>query len=214
MRFFILLILLLVVGCDQDKGSFAKEASFESVWVRYDLELKNHLKEVDYKFNPPATLADVDKIQKMTGVELPEGVLELYKMGNGQADNGFAIFRGMTLLRINDVIRNWQQMQTVKPKNMEISKEGRVKDVYWSKLWLPIASDAGNNFICVDFDPALGGTRGQLIRVYTEANIREYIAKTPKSYFAEQAAGLSQGTLKFDEYGYGPYSLDELKKMK
>ena len=39
-------------------------------------------------------------------------------MGNGQADNGFAIFRGMTLLRINDVIRNWQQMQTVKPKNL------------------------------------------------------------------------------------------------
>lgn len=214
MRIFILLIFLFTVGCDQDKGAFAKQASFESVWVRYDLELKNHIKDVDYKFNPPATLADLDLLEKTTSLKLPDEVLELYKMGNGQAEDGFAIFRGMTLLTVNEIIRNWQQIQTVKPKEMEISKEGRVKADFWNVSWLPIASDAGNNYLCVDFDPALGGSKGQLIRVFTDANIREYVAKTPKSYFAEQAAGLSQGALRFDEYGYGPYTLEELKSRQ
>ena len=51
-------------------------------------------------------------------------------------------------------------MQTVKPKEMEISKEGRVKAEFWNVNWLPIASDAGNNYLCVDFDPALGGSKG------------------------------------------------------
>ncbi|MCM8537845.1 MAG: SMI1/KNR4 family protein [Lentisphaeraceae bacterium] len=211
MRFFILLTLIILTSCNDDKGSFASEASFEGVWQRYKVEVENKVGKLDFKFNEPATLASLDQLKKETSLELPDEVLELYKMGNGQAEDGFALFRGMTLLSISEVIKNWQQMKTVKHKEMTLHKEGRVKADYWNEKWLPIAADAGNNYICVDFDPVLGGSKGQLIRVYTDANIREFIAKTPKSYFAAQAAGLKNGQLKFDDFGVGPFTLEELK---
>jgi cell wall assembly regulator SMI1 len=204
-------MVIFFCSCKEDKGAFAEQASFESVWQRYIREVQNNVGTIDFKFNSSATLAEISLLKKETLFELPESVLELYKMGNGQAEDGFALFRGLTLLSISEVIQNWRQMKSVKKLNNEVIQKGSVKAVFWNDSWLPIASDAGNNYICVDFDPTLSGSKGQLIRVYVDANIREYLAKTPKSYFAEQAAGLKNGQLKFDDYGVGPFTLQELK---
>ena len=61
------------------------------------------------------------------------------------------------------------------------SKDGKVKPVWWNKRWLPFA-DAGGDMLCLDLDPAPGGTVGQVLRFYHDEGWRDSLAPSLEAF--------------------------------
>jgi len=213
MKFLItsLSFLLLFSSCKKNPSENFYESkdkrSFEDIWEAYKVQVKLKLKleDVDFKFNPPANLKEVSQWEKVLGQKLTGELLELYKIGNGQAEDGQTAFKGFTIMKIVNAARQWQMVDTKIAKiKVPDSIVGAVKEDIWNKKWIPFGTDPGGNLLCIDLDPEKGGFAGQVIAVYFESGIREVIALSIKDYFSRAEAGLKSGALGFDAFGVGP----------
>jgi hypothetical protein len=77
--------------------------------------------------------------------------------------------------------------------------EGTVRKVPASPGWIPFARDSAGNFLCVDVDPAQGGSIGQVIEVaYDDSRLR-VLASSLADYLdtlvARVSAGPDEGTM-------------------
>ena len=205
-------LLLLTFSCKKDPSQNFYESSdkrsFEDIWEAYKVQVQLKLPEADFKFNPPANLKEVSQWEQVLNQPLPAELLELYKIGNGQAEDGQSIVKGFTLMKIVNAARQWQVVENKIAKiKIPDSVKGPVKKDIWNNKWIPFATDPGGNFLCLDLDPDKGGHAGQVIAVYFEAGIREVVAPGVKEYFSSSEAGLKSGKLGFDAFGVGPMPL-------
>ena len=205
-------LLFLTFSCKKEPSQNFYESSdqrsFEDIWEAYKVQVKLKLPEADFKFNPPANLKEVSQWEQVLKQSLPTELLELYKIGNGQAEDGQSIIKGFTMMKIVNAARQWQLVEN-KIAKIKIPDEvkGPVKQEIWNNKWIPFASDPGGNFLCIDLDPDTGGHGGQIVAIYFEAGIREVVAPSVKEYFSQSEAGLKSGELGFDAFGVGPIAI-------
>ena len=215
MKFIIttLSFLLLFISCKKDSSENFYESTdkrpFEDIWEAYKIQVKIKLEGADFKFNPPANLKEVSHWEKALGQTLSGDLLELYKLGNGQAEDGQSIFKGFTLMPIVTATRQWQivdnNIAKIKVPNSII---GPVKKDIWNSKWIPFGTDPGGNLLCIDLDPEKDGYAGQVVAIYFESGIREVIAPSIKDYFSKSETGLKSGKLGFDAFGVGPMPIN------
>lgn len=211
MKIFVATVCLLILSLSCKKSpsenfyQSSDSRSFEDIWEAYKVQVKLKLEGADFKFNSPANLKEVSQWEMVLKQELPEELLELYKIGNGQAEDGQSIIKGFSLMPIVNAAREWQKADNMIAKiKIPNTAKGSVKQEIWNTKWIPFASDPGGNFLCIDLDPEKGGHAGQVIAVYFEAGIREVISPSVKEYFSQAEAGLKSGKLGFDAFGVGP----------
>ena len=201
--------LLIFISCKKNPAENFYESkdqrSFEDIWEAYKVQVTLKLEDVDFKFNSPANLKEVSQWEKILGQKLTGDLLELYKIGNGQAEDGQTAFKGFTMMPIVIAARQWQMVDTKVAKIKAPDQiTGPVKKDIWNKKWIPFGTDPGGNLLCIDLDPEKEGYAGQVIAVYFESGIREVIAPSIKEYFSRAEAGLKSGKLGFDAFGVGP----------
>lgn len=204
--------LLLFISCKKNPSEnffeSADKRSFEDIWEAYKVQVMLKLQGADFKFNPPANLKEVAHWEQALGQKLKGELLELYKLGNGQAEDGQSLFKGFTLMPIVTATRQWQIVENnIARIKVPDSVSGPVKKEIWNKKWIPFGTDPGGNLLCYDLDPEKGGYAGQIVAIYFESGIREVIAPGIKEYFSKSEAGLKAGTLGFDAFGVGPMPL-------
>lgn len=80
-------------------------------------------------------------------------------------------------------------------------QEGRgpVRPVIWNDHWWPFADDGTGNLLCVDDDPAEGGTHGQVILWSADPPYVEVIAGDLREFFEWYHAGLAGEAYAFSE---------------
>lgn len=215
MKFFIsaICLLFLSTSCKKDPSeNFYKSSdsrSFEDIWEAYKVQVMLKREGANFKFNPPANLKEVSQWEQVLKQTLPEELLELYKIGNGQAEDGQSIIKGFSLMPIVNAARQWQLVDNKIAKiTIPNSVKGPVKQEIWNTKWIPFASDPGGNFLCIDLDPEKGGHAGQIVAIYFQAGIREVIAPSVKEYFSQSESGLKAGKLGFDAFGVGPTPIE------
>lgn len=203
------LLMVIFTSCKKNPAdnfyNSSDQRSFEEIWEAYKVQVGLKVEGADFKFNPPANLKEVSLWEKTIGIQLTGDLLELYKVGNGQAEDGQTILKGFTMMKVVDAARQWQLIDT-KIAKIKLPEEvkGPVKKEIWNPKWIPFAVDPGGNFICVDMTPDKGGYNGQIIAVYFESGIREVLAPSLKEYFSQAEKGLKEGKLGFDAFGIGP----------
>jgi cell wall assembly regulator SMI1 len=129
----------------------------------------------------PINETEYRDLQKAIGSDcrIPEDYLELLKIHNGSGQGqydlenfSFGLYMFMTSSRcITDmhtfraeVKDGWYGRGDGTPHHVH-----GVQPVFWDDKWLPILYTEDNRFICIDFNPAIGGKVGQVIEVYLKS---------------------------------------------
>lgn len=132
--------------------------------------------------NPPADEAAIAALEARFGHALPEAFKALYRRFDGQRrfDGPDSEDRFLPIAEMLTLHEHWQgylrdhfgaQWHKLTPAENDST---RIADVLCHPGWLPFMSN-GSDIACLDFAPAREGTPGQVITVYTDSDISQYI---------------------------------------
>jgi cell wall assembly regulator SMI1 len=126
--------------------------------------------------NPPATDAEISTLEQQLGVTLPTDYVQVLKQHNGQQGLADGLFDGQEFLSAQNVFAQWQVWKGLHDagefKALHSSPAAGVRDDWWNPRWIPFTHDGGGNHLCLDLDPAEGGTAGQAITVWHDSGER------------------------------------------
>ncbi|KAJ9106767.1 hypothetical protein QFC19_003080 [Naganishia cerealis] len=136
-------------------------------WTRIKRVIAEHVPELLDSLNPPIDPMQLKRIEGELGFMLPPSVRDSYLCADGQdpsADFKEGMFFGLTLLPLEDVLREWSFWRRVEydpatGQNPDILvmmssiPPGWVKPLYACRGWLPLIADKCGNYVGVDLDP-------------------------------------------------------------
>ena len=177
----------------------------DEAWDRIEAWLKTNAP----KWKPlrrGATDAQLAKAEKDLGLKLPADVKASYRRHNGTDDHGFfpdpaGADVNWYLLALSAMVGEageWAELlddgdfDDSKPK-----ADRSVRREAWNTKWVPFTGNGGGDCWCLDFAPAAGGVRGQVIYVSHEMAPRERLAKSFRDWLGGFVVALEAGA-----YGY------------
>jgi cell wall assembly regulator SMI1 len=118
----------------------------------------------------------LDRVEEELRVALPEDFRASYR----RHDGGFSmrLVTDMEVLSLARIVEAWQILEELL-RDEEWARTppyyfteavvrfghqpGPIQPVWWSRHWIPFATDRAGNHTCLDLAPAAGGARGQII---------------------------------------------------
>ncbi len=143
--------------------------------------LKESFPEVLESLNPGASDIQIDNVEKSIGFKIPQEVVELYKIHDGQSGD-IGLFCGLPFLSLSEAMLEWETWKEVFDEgftdldtNIISIPSGYIKEVYANKYYFPISKDYGGNNIVIDMDPDERGRVGQIINSGRDEEMRYVI---------------------------------------
>ncbi len=143
----------------------------------------------------PASPGELGAFEEKIGEPLPEDY-RTFLLENDIRHNFIGNFE---CLGLTGVVRTWEMMGRLLDEgafddgrvayHLEAGfgnwAEGRIKQVWWSKKWIPVSEDGCGNLKCIDLDPGSNGIKYQLMQMevqdgqgpypYSFASFRSYL---------------------------------------
>lgn len=174
-------------------------SGIEQSWSDWLDALEAHGFAVRETLRPGASDADFAALARETGITLPNEVEALYRLADGQLDDGAFVFPRYRFLPLDGAVAEWRIWQELAeqegPDGMADHAEAvtapepeKVARQYWIPGWLPIARDGGGNAIAVDTAPLDGGTHGQFVIMGPDEDERRVLAPGAGAYLRALAA--------------------------
>lgn len=126
----------------------------------------DHQFENKLQLQSGATDQDIAGLEDALGVVIPEQIKAFYRIHNGQQQQieTTCFVRNLTLSPIHEIIENWTFLQEeFDPEDWEVDAQPGVQPLAWNSKWIPIASNGGGDYLCIDTDPTEEGTIGQVL---------------------------------------------------
>lgn len=173
------------------------EEDIVPVLARLDAWFAAHLPADRYRFNPPATEAEIDTFEKLVGLQLPRSYRQLYLWHDGENDDRWGHIYGLPLLPLAEAASQWKAWNRVLGdfggNRYAIPggawPRGAVDPAYINPRWIPLTHDGSGNHIGLDFDPWPGGRVGQVILYGRDEDVKAVLAES-LGKFLEWIAGL------------------------
>jgi cell wall assembly regulator SMI1 len=176
------------------------------IWRRIDTHFAASIPDILERLGPLADGASEDEIARLEGtmgIRLPEDVRQSYAIHDGTG--GRDLYTAYGLSDLEEIARNWTGMrglsEGVEFEGRNPRPNGPIKIQWWNPRWVPITDSGSGNHICVDLDPAEGGTPGQLIDWDHERGPTKVIATGLREYLGRFADDLEAGRLQFGRTG-------------
>jgi len=179
--------------------------SIKGSWNKILALYKANTSKSSFNLSAGASEKEIADLESLIGMELPKDVKESYRLYNGTTDLGGVFSYGYYLLSIEEISKAWRMWEKGVKKGvfngMEdmIEAKGPIKRIWWDVRWIPITADGGDDYRCVDMDPAKGGTVGQIIYFNHEAGPIRVEASSWREYLSNFADGLENGRFRFVE---------------
>jgi cell wall assembly regulator SMI1 len=174
--------------------------------------------EIRPMIGDPATKADCLKLEKKIGLKIPNDVVVLLCEFGGKVINNprkipaDAIipakfskqdataepFRFLELKEVPSYYKEALGLNDDDPEARFKAPKG-VSKSFFSKSWIPFATNDMGELLCADIEPIEGGKIGQIIVVYHEQNIRPRIAWSTADFLAGMAIEYEIGHYYFGE---------------
>lgn len=156
--------------------------------------------------NPPATEEELKQLEETPGFALPQDLIDLLKVHNGQGGNAGWLLEGQEFLsseRIADEWMIWKGLHDSGEFSGDSSEpQPGIKNDWWNPRWLPFTYNGCGDHYCVDTDPDNGGVSGQVITMWHDAGERELLSVSLKDWFTNYVAALKNGDFVYsDDYG-------------
>lgn len=152
----------------EENGDMDEFNQAERLWkhiIEKGTSLEDNFEEA-LNLQSGATEEDFQLLERTLGVKLPEELKSFYRIHNGQVwrmgSSGF--IRNLTLSPISGIIENWTFLQEeFDPDDLEAEIDIEIKPYLWNPKWIPIASNGGGDYLCIDTDPSEAGVVGQVL---------------------------------------------------
>ena len=126
--------------------------------------------------NAPATDAEITTLEQQLGATLPADYVQVLRQHNGQRGLAGGLFDGQEFLSAQNAFAQWQIWKGLydagRFEALHSSPAAGVRTDWWNPRWIPFTHDGGGNHLCLDLDPAEGGTAGQVITVWHDSGER------------------------------------------
>jgi len=159
---------------------------------------------------PAADDAAIERLRAGLRFPLPAELEALYRANNGEGRLGFdhesavelfwvsepAHVHGrvgyyfMPIDGIDGVIVDFRSVTTPYEEADWEDHHGPVRPA--SDRWIPFAKDFGGNFLCIDLDPDVGGTPGQVIELVFDESRRKVVSSSLEQFLASLLSHVSQ----------------------
>lgn len=196
------------------------------VWLTYTQWLQNFSQPQFSTLQPGTTDDEKDKLHAAFEFDLPEELIELYRINNGQIELphlGPAMI-SMNFLDITNVIGHYNMWKELYFSELNPGEtygdyfnyeneggksfpEKAIKLKYINLKWIPLFHDGGGNHIGMDLDSDENGTYGQIINFGRDQKEKFVIAKSLPLFFQLMNTLISQNKLQYlkaSENGFGP----------
>ncbi|WP_185960056.1 SMI1/KNR4 family protein [Planococcus soli] len=181
--------------------------------------MKRISKKLSSHFGPflsqPATVEEIEDLERILGVSLPNDLSRLYQLHNGELAGEPGLFFGLSFLPLPDVLNEWRFCASLADDRAmndvpfyAVPLE-TIKDQYINRKWIPFAADFGGNFLAVDLDPGPNGTYGQVINFGIKENTRHVVAHSVEELMEFISKTLQEGPYTIDGEGTWSYSETE-----
>ncbi len=181
----------------------------EAAWERIERWLGEHLPGALENLRGPATADALAGLESTLPLALPEGLRASLARHDGETDNGPPNATDHWLLPADEIASHWTLQQQLAAQEggaddtpafwksqIEdgiITVDGPVKPLVGSARWIPISSLNGDVIRYLDFDPAPGGTPGQVIEIDAECCSHRVLAESFAAFFERYADDLEAG---------------------
>lgn len=157
-------------------------------------------------FNPPASDYQIAEAERQLGVALPPAIRRLYQLANGQPHYRTGFWGSFQLVSLQDVVNSAQFLNDEFPDGVNVHDEDHaairvppeIRAVWWSRDWIPIMENGGGDHVCVDLDPTVAGTPGQLITFYHDETFRPLVAPGMEVLLRQLAERLRTGECRIE----------------
>jgi cell wall assembly regulator SMI1 len=175
------------------------------IWHRFESWLNANFKEAFHDLNKPISKEQISLLEKTLSIKLPEEFVYFLKLHNGQAGDSGWIIDGSELLSSERIIDEWTVWNDLlKGGDFDDCMEERdngVKSDWWNSKWIPFTYDGSGNHLCIDLDPAVNGTYGQIITMWHDDGEREVKAKSFMEWFSQYVQDIENGKYVYsDDY--------------
>lgn len=183
--------------------------------------MKIHSPQTLTHLNRPASQAQIDEVEAQIGMSLPHAFKEFLKRHDGEdGETWLALFgNGNQLLSCQAIVEQYAldqkigrsvydpEMETIafwkdRVAGNVIFINGTVKPLMLHPKWVPITCMNGDVLRYIDFDPAPGGTPGQIIEVDPENCSYQVLASSFDALLDHYLAQLLCGEFAVDNEGY------------
>lgn len=168
-------------------------------WACFDEWVRAMPDAVPGGFKGPAADDEIRVLEGALGAKLPDDFIASLKIHNGQVNPYRATLDGEILLDVRGILNEWSCWRDLVMKGAfdgsTSDPDGGVKGDWFNVGWIPFTRDGAGNGLCLDLDPAPGGTVGQVIRVWHDDGRRERLAVSFEQWLdraVKELTGLEQ----------------------
>lgn len=185
----------------------AGEKKIDGLWRRFENWLHEHVPAYcRWPLAPGASEADVREFEQTIGAKLPDDIRRSYLRNDGSAGVDLLDFVGEgKWATLAQAAASWRHFQKMKPDLEEAgylnAPKGPMKEVNISPGWIPIGDNGGGDHLCVDLDPAKGGTVGQLFSYWHEYGAWRIVAPSITAFLEHLLKHLDAGRYAFNDQG-------------
>lgn len=153
-----------------------------NLWDKLEAYLEKENPELLKRLHPPATETEVKELEKHLKIKLPSDFVESMKIHNGHR-----IWVMNPLLTDKEIIRKYNGWMDLMDDFDDEDDHARTKPdkgvsaSWYNEKWFPIAGLDGDN-VCIDYAPASGGTKCQIIAMWHDDTERKLLTKDFTSY--------------------------------
>jgi cell wall assembly regulator SMI1 len=172
------------------------------IWTRLERWLQDNTPTLYESMQKGASEKQIQELEQHLGVILPEDYKTFLKCCNGQSDTAEAGFYNGELLSSNNVKFQWDIWQKLLNEgsfeNSKSKPDKGIRNAWWNPRWIPFTHDGGGNHLCLDLEPAEGGTVGQVITMWHDSQERELMFPNCTAWLEHVLEGLESGQIVFD----------------
>lgn len=173
------------------------------IWAGIEEHLRLLAPECHAALPPGANAEQIEQLESMLGVAMPEDVKQSYLIHDGSGGKWF--LPAGELLSLRGIAENWYAWHDL-IENGELDDsvaepEGPIQPDWWNLKWFPVTHSGSGDHDCIDTDPAEGGISGQVIGFSHETGPERVLAVGFREYLSDYADRLAAGEFRFDADG-------------
>ena len=169
----------------------------EDSWEAFDRWLGSHWPEGLRRLGPPASDEALSTLEGVLGCALPDDLVRCLRIHDGQRPGTGGLFDGTEFLSARRIADEWSVWKGLLDGGdfEDTTSEPRsgVKSDWWNAKWIPVTYDGAGNHLCLDLDPDVGGTVGQVITMWHDDPSRELLADGLGTWFQRYVSGVIDG---------------------
>ena len=172
---------------------------------RFEEWLKSNYEEGFEDLNPPATTEEIEELKVTLGFELPNDLIDMLKIHNGQKNDAGWLFDGQEFLSSHNIINQWKVWKNLLDDGSfdgsSSEPDDGIKNDWWNEKWIPFTYNGAGDHYCIDMDPSQDGTSGQIMTMWHDDDERKLLSSSLSQWFKSYVDGLYSGQYVYtDEY--------------